>query len=100
MQMIPAADGATRDPDLIGSNCLPYLMMANHLIVDDHGQTGADVGTRVCLQLFGVLKAYFCAFVLLKGEVEVRHVSKTKERLGNQPDLFRGRVFPAVDRNA
>ena len=49
MQMISATHGTTRDPDLIRFDRLPNFVMADHLIVNHHGQAGADVISRVCL---------------------------------------------------
>lgn len=72
MQMIPTTDSATRDPDLIRFDRLPNLVMADHLIVNHHGQAGADVISRVCLQFVGVSETNFRAFIFLKCEVEMR----------------------------
>ena len=43
MQMVPATYGAAGDPNLIRFDCLANLVMADHLIVNHHGQAGADV---------------------------------------------------------
>src|SRR5687767_2985208 len=99
MQMISTTHSTARDPDLIRFDCLSNLVMANHLIVDHHSQAGAHVNSRVCLQFVGVLEANLRAFVFFKCEVEMRYLSKTKQRPGNHPDFLSGRVPATLNGN-
>jgi len=63
VKVVPAADRAARDPNLIRFDRFANVVRADHRVVDHDRQPRADMIARVGFEFVRVRESHFCALI-------------------------------------